>query len=73
MALLNDDSNEVGQVHLGVVHVFNLETDNVQKGEAMITELAFLNREELADRRENLETWSQLCLDGLDRLLEAAT
>ena len=73
VALLNDDSNEVGQVHLGVVHVFHLETDDVQKGEAMITELAFLNREELAGRRENMETWSQLCLDGLDRLLEAAS
>ena len=72
VALLNDDSNEVGQVHLGVVHVFHLETDAVRKGEAMITELAFLNRAELARRREQMETWSQLCLDWLDRLLEAA-
>src|ERR1043165_3595502 len=29
VALLNDDSNEVGQVHLGVVHVFTLEGDDV--------------------------------------------
>ena len=39
VALLNDDSNPVGQVHLGVVHVFDLETDEVQKREAMITNL----------------------------------
>lgn len=70
VALLNDDSNEVGRVHLGVVHVFHLETDAVRKGEAMITELAFLDRTELAGRREHMETWSQLCLDSLDRLLE---
>jgi predicted NUDIX family phosphoesterase len=69
VALLNDDSNPVGQVHLGVVHVFDLETDNVQKREAMITNLEFLTREELLARREAMETWSQICVDSLDRLL----
>jgi predicted NUDIX family phosphoesterase len=69
VALLNDDSNEVGRVHLGVVHVFELETDDVKKGEAMITELAFLDRPQLAARRENMESWSQICFDALDKLL----
>jgi predicted NUDIX family phosphoesterase len=41
----------------------------VQKREAMITNLAFLKKDELLSRRENLETWSQLCVDSLDRLL----
>lgn len=71
VALLNDDSNEVGQVHLGVVHVFDLESDDVRKGEAMITELAFLDRAELAARRDAMESWSQICCDALDRLLAA--
>jgi len=35
----------------------------------MITNLAFLNKEELVARREHLETWSQLCVDSFDRLL----
>ena len=69
VALLNDDSNEVGRVHLGVVHVFQLESDDVQKGEAMITELQFLDRAQLLARRGALETWSQFCLDHLDQLL----
>ena len=69
VALLNDDTTEVGQVHLGVVHVFRLPEPKVQKREAMITNLAFLTKSELEKRRENLETWSQLCLDHLDRLL----
>ncbi len=69
VALLNDDSTEVGRVHLGVVHVFKLEEPKVEKREAMITNLEFLSREELLKRRENLETWSQLCVDQLDRLL----
>jgi predicted NUDIX family phosphoesterase len=36
----------------------------------MITNLAFLNKNELMACRENLETWSQLCVDSLDRLLD---
>ncbi|MEI8234398.1 MAG: hypothetical protein WCH57_06890 [Verrucomicrobiota bacterium] len=70
VALLNDDSNAVGQVHLGVVHVFHLETDQVTKREQMITQLDFLTREELLARRDRLESWSQICADNLGCLLE---
>ena len=69
VALLNDDSNEVGRVHFGVVHVFDLTTDRVAPREAAITQLEFLTPDELRARRENLETWSQLCVDRLDELL----
>jgi len=69
VALLNDDSTEVGRVHLGIVHIFKLKEPNVQKHEAMITGLTFLTKEELMARRESLETWSQICLDSLERLL----
>ena len=69
VALLNDDTTEVGRVHLGIVHVFRLSEPNVQKREAMITNLAFLSRAQLVAQRDHLETWSQLCVDSLDRLL----
>jgi len=69
VAILNDDTTEVGRVHLGIVHVFKLTEAKVEKGEAMITNLEFLSREELLKRRDTLETWSQLCVDQLDRLL----
>ncbi|MEY2529286.1 MAG: hypothetical protein QOJ05_1376 [Verrucomicrobiota bacterium] len=69
VALLNDDTTEVGRVHLGIVHVFRLAEPKVQKREAMITNVAFLTKSELLARRENLETWSQLCVDSLDRLV----
>jgi predicted NUDIX family phosphoesterase len=69
VALINDDTTEVGQVHLGIVHVFKLAEPKVEKREAMITSLAFLGKNELMARRDSLETWSQLCLDSLDRLL----
>ena len=69
VALLNDDSTEVGRVHLGIVHIFKVKQPRVQKREAMITGLSFLTKEELMTRRESLETWSQICLDSLERLL----
>jgi predicted NUDIX family phosphoesterase len=69
VALLNDDTTEVGKVHLGIVHIFNLKEPKVQKREAMITGLTFLTKDELTRRRESLESWSQICLDSLERLL----
>ena len=72
VALLNDDTTEVGRVHLGVVHIFKLESDDVRKREQMITELQFLDRAQLAARRDAMETWSQICFDHLDRLLAGA-
>jgi predicted NUDIX family phosphoesterase len=69
VALLNDDSNDVGRVHMGVVHVFELDEPAVEKNEAMITNLAFLSPEELRGRREILESWSQICLDALGEVL----
>jgi predicted NUDIX family phosphoesterase len=72
VALLNDDSNEVGKVHLGVVHIFRLAEEKARKREAVITEAGFVPIAELQQRRDALETWSQLCIDEIDRLLAAA-
>src|ERR1041384_2406895 len=69
VALLNDDTTEVGRVHLGVVHIFKLAEPKGEKREAMITGLTFLAKDELLARRESMETWSQICLDSFDRLL----
>jgi hypothetical protein len=46
-----------------------LTEPKVEKREAMITNLAFLGKGELMARRESLESWSQLCLESLERLL----
>lgn len=73
VALLNDDSNEVGQVHLGVVHLFDLESDAVSPNEAAITGLEFLTPAELHARSDALETWSRICLDGLEGFLAGSS
>ena len=72
VALLNDDSNEVGSVHLGIVHYWNLDAPKVDKKEQMITQMAFMTLEELQQVRDTLETWSQKCLDGLVQMKKHA-
>ncbi len=67
VALLNDDSTEVGSVHLGIVHYWLLDAPKVNKREKMITQMAFMTPAELQQLRDTMETWSQLCLDGLDK------
>jgi len=67
VALLNDDSNEVGSVHLGVVHHWILDSSQVTKREQMITQMAFMSPAELQQLRDTMETWSQLCLDLLEK------
>lgn len=69
VALINDDSSEVGRVHLGVVHLFDLDSEAVEANEAPITGLEFLDLETLTARRDQLETWSQICLDHLPKLV----
>jgi predicted NUDIX family phosphoesterase len=71
VALLNDDSTEVGQVHLGVIHVIALARPIAEKRESVITSLKFLTPEELRAERESLEGWSQICVDHLEKLVGA--
>jgi len=68
VALLNDDSNEVGQVHIGMVHYWTLDTPNVTRKEQMITQLEFMDPEKLQEVYDTFETWSSLCVDGLDKM-----
>ncbi len=68
VALLNDESNEVGSVHLGIVHHWILNAPNVSKREQMMTQMAFMTPAELQEVRDTLETWSGLCLTQLTEM-----
>lgn len=65
VGLINDDSSEVGSVHLGVVHLFELDSPDVTSNEDAIQDLQFFTLAELTAARSELETWSNLCLDHL--------
>lgn len=63
IALLNDDSNPVGQVHLGIVHIVDLKADSVTSREDALTDLKFTPLSELnGPLFDRLETWSQFCI-----------
>lgn len=69
IALLNDDTNPVGQVHLGIVHLVELETEAVSSREDALAEVGFSLLADLnGPMFERLETWSQFCIRHLEQL-----
>lgn len=65
-AVINDDTNEVGSVHLGIVHRFELDSAEVQPLEKKLADLKFCTLEELSGPLyDKLETWSAICVDAL--------
>ena len=67
LGFINDDSTPVGQVHLGIVHIFELAAPNVQRREVDLTDAGFAPIQELALTKDAFETWSQFVLDELAR------
>jgi len=67
LGLLNDDLTEVGKVHLGVVHIFELNAPQVAPREKSMIKAGFLPLSQLVQERDQFETWSQICLDFLAR------
>lgn len=63
--LINDDQTEVGRVHLGIVHLFDLDEPKVRPREASIIETGFADPDEFTDGIEEFESWSQICLRHL--------
>lgn len=69
VAVLNDDSNSVGQVHFGIVHLWTLNSPDVYKNEQQITQLEFISLSELKNKIDSLESWSAICLKNIENLL----
>ena len=65
VGLINDDETEVGRVHLGIVHVFDLQRPAVEPRETEIIDSGFRPVEELLADLSGFETWSQICLQAL--------
>lgn len=65
LGLINDDSTPVGQVHLGIVHLFDLAEPRVERREQGLTKAGFTPIAELRKVRDEFETWSQFVLDHL--------
>lgn len=72
VALINDDSTEVGQVHFGVVHVMHVASEDVVGHRSGIVAPEFVTISEAAKDLSAYETWSRFCLENLDALITRA-
>ena len=75
IGLLNDDTNAVGAVHVGLVQVLDLVDGDAQVREVDQLHGEFVSVSELVARFEkgaNFETWSQLLIQELGPILETA-
>ncbi len=63
--ILNDDTTDVGRVHLGAVYILDTFDANVTVRETEKMTGRWVPREELAQHREAMETWSQIVYDAV--------
>lgn len=73
VAVINDDSTEVGFVHFGVVHVMQVASEEVVGHRSGIVAPEFVSITDATRDLSAYETWSRLCLEKLDALLSRAT
>ena len=64
VGLINDDATAVGSVHLGILHVLDLELPEVASREADLMDGGFHSLAELQADRDRFETWSQIAIDA---------
>lgn len=65
VGLINDDKTNVGKVHLGIVHLCQVQRPYVYPRESEILAAGFRPLEILLQERDQFESWSQICLDTL--------
>lgn len=66
VGVLNDDSNPVGRVHFGLVHVVEVDTSAIVVRESGALSGQLADPREVRGLRDHMETWSQLILDAAD-------
>ena len=64
ICFINDDSNDVGKVHFGTVWLVEIEKPEVSlRKERGIGKLEFYDLQQLQDRKEQFEKWSEFLID----------
>jgi len=72
VALINDDSTDVGYVHFGVVHVLEVSDEDVAGNRSGILAPEFVPIADATKDLSEYESWSRFCLEQLNMLLEKA-
>jgi predicted NUDIX family phosphoesterase len=63
--LINDDETPVGTVHLGVVHLCDVERPSIAPREADVLDARFRPVSEILASLDEFETWSQIAVRAL--------
>jgi predicted NUDIX family phosphoesterase len=69
IGVINDDSNEVGRVHLGIVATAHISSRSVELRDSALIDGRFDPVETLIANQTEFETWSRLCLPTFARLM----
>ena len=72
VAVINDDSTEVGCVHFGVVHVMHVAKKSIAGRRSGIVGPEFIPIVEAVKDPSGYESWSRFCLEHLELLLSKA-
>jgi predicted NUDIX family phosphoesterase len=72
VGVINDDSTEVGFVHLGIVHVVLVADESLANRRSGIVAPEFVPISDAMKDPEAYESWSRFCLENLDGLLAKA-
>jgi predicted NUDIX family phosphoesterase len=68
VAVINDDSTEVGYVHLGIVHIVQVADETVANRRSGLVGAEFISMSEAVKNLDAYESWSRFCLENLDAL-----
>jgi predicted NUDIX family phosphoesterase len=72
VAVINDDSTDVGYVHFGVVHVLMVSNEDVAGSRSGIVAPEFVPIAEVTRDLSEYESWSRFCLEHVNVLLAKA-
>jgi predicted NUDIX family phosphoesterase len=72
VAVINDDSTDVGFVHFGIVHVLHVADESIAGRRSGIVAPEFVPVVDAVKDTSGYESWSRLCLENLDALLAKA-
>jgi predicted NUDIX family phosphoesterase len=68
VAVINDDTTDVGYVHFGVVHLMHVQSKDIVGRRSGIVAPEFIPIADAVSNAAGYESWSRFCLERLDLL-----
>lgn len=64
IGFINDNSNEVGKVHFGIVNLLVINPGKIHISDPAISDIQWFSKHELKDSNLEFENWSKILLDN---------